>query len=734
MAGRVDGAGEAHPRPRHERVGRRRRLLEREALGQHPHPEVLLDPAQTLHHLRIGGGHPLPGLLEQPREHGGGVVLRAEVPADHEARRIARALRPRRAGEKIPVAGHNLPERHPGPGQLLACCPHPRDRIAHGPGPLESRRRLEPRQLLGAEQSAGDLEPERNRFDDPVALELEVDVGELAVDVHADRHAPCQQRAERRPRLLQSRRELHVPGGQAELVPCPEQVAGGVHDGGDLVPIVGDHRDLHWPRPPPVPGRADRQHRQVRLAERLGPGRPAREIPPHPLIGLQVPRQHLAPQHQPLEARAPRQRHVQLAVGEGAAGEVHDHPVQGLPLRLVDRDRPGQLHRQLRERADHLMHQRTALDAGARDLPGVLAHLLGAAVAQQHGDHRPVGVGADRRDPAERAVDPAIERVVVQQHHLRAHRDPQRLLGGLLESVGVPAGLRGEGLHRRGQTLEHLPVPCADDPVGRGERQPELVQPGLEVGVRPTVQLAPRLLEQRPFPHRVQQVHELVIALLAEHGRQLHHREGVLVEGAGGEEERRAVALLDPRRLAVGHHRRQLVQVADEHELHPAEGGAGPRAVLLERGGERIEEVRPHHRRLVDDQRVQLLQRLREASRVVGAAAHVLLGDAEREGEQAVDRVPVHVQRRDPSGCDGDRGAVGLLEIVPDQRRLAGAGLAGEEQVVAGVEVLEGGGELVGDHQRGRGRLSGRGGRRLGRRRGGLGPGRRSGGRRRRDI
>jgi hypothetical protein len=65
-----------------------------------------------------------------------------------------------------------------------------------------------------------------------------------------------------------------------------------------------------------------------------------------------------------------------------------------------------------------------------------------------------------------------------------------------------------------------------------------------------------------------------------------------------------------------------------------------------------------------------------------------------------MDRVPVHIQCRDPGGRDRDRRAVGLLEIVPDQRRLAGAGLAGEEQVVPGMQVLERRGELVGDRER----------------------------------
>src|SRR5699024_11177210 len=114
----------------------------------------------------------------------------------------------------------------------------------------------EPFALAGVQQVTRHFEPQRHRLDDPVALELEVDVRELLIHAHTDRHAPGEQRRERRPGLGQQGSELHVPRGDPELVARAEQVRGGVYDRGDLVTVVGDHRDLHWTWTPPVPGGA----------------------------------------------------------------------------------------------------------------------------------------------------------------------------------------------------------------------------------------------------------------------------------------------------------------------------------------------------------------------------------------------------------------------------------------------------------------------------------------------
>ena len=53
-----------------------------------------------------------------------------------------------------------------------------------------------------------------------------------------------------------------------------------------------------------------------------------------------------------LQARAARQGHVHLPVGEGAPPHVDDGPFKGLSLALVDRDGKGQPHRILGEGAD----------------------------------------------------------------------------------------------------------------------------------------------------------------------------------------------------------------------------------------------------------------------------------------------------------------------------------------------------------------------------------------------
>ena len=66
-----------------------------------------------------------------------------------------------------------------------------------------------------------------------------------------------------------------------------------------------------------------------------------------------------------------------------------------------------------------------------------------------------------------------------------------------------------------------------------------------------------------------------------------------------------------------------------------------------------------------------------------------------------MDRVPVDVQCCDPRGRDRDRGAVGGLQVVTDQRGFTRARLAGEEQVMTGMEVIERRLELLGDGESG---------------------------------
>ena len=113
--------------------------------------------------------------------------------------------------------------------------------------------------------------------------------------------------------------------------------------------------------------------------------------------------------------------------------QVHDQPVQRLALALVDGDRPRQLERQLRERSDHLPAQRTADDRRARRLPRERGDLGALPVRELDGDHEPAARLVDTDHPADRAVHPAMTLIVVDHHDLRAHFEPQLVIGGRIE-------------------------------------------------------------------------------------------------------------------------------------------------------------------------------------------------------------------------------------------------------------------------------------------------------------
>ena len=304
------------------------------------------------------------------------------------------------------MPGHDLPERHPGPRQLRARGAHPRHRIAHAPGPLERRRRRQPPALFGAQHPRRHLEPERHRLDDPVALELEIDVRELLVHPHAHRHAPGEQRRQAPatpppaagasctsrvviPNSSRAPNRSEV-GLITVLISSPSSVTTAISTG------RGRHRS------PTVP---HGEHRQVRLAENVSLRGAAREIAPHPLIRLQIPRQHLALQHQTLEARAARQRHIQLPVGESTAVRSTTTRSRVWPWDLWIVIAQASFIGSWVKVPTIWCTSEPPSTLGRGDLPGVLAHVLGAAVPQQHRDQRAVFVGLEGGDAAQGAVD-----------------------------------------------------------------------------------------------------------------------------------------------------------------------------------------------------------------------------------------------------------------------------------------------------------------------------------------
>ena len=110
-------------------------------------------------------------------------------------------------------------------------------------------------------------------------------------------------------------------------------------------------------------------------------------------------------QREARQAAAAGQRHVGLAVAEGAAAQVDVHPVEGLALALVDGDRPAEPQRQLLVGADLLPGDllRAPVVLVDQVLPGRPADLVLRPVLQLHRGP----VVAERRDDAPGAVDPA---------------------------------------------------------------------------------------------------------------------------------------------------------------------------------------------------------------------------------------------------------------------------------------------------------------------------------------
>ena len=110
--------------------------------------------------------------------------------------------------------------------------------------------------------------------------------------------------------------------------------------------------------------------------------------------------------------------------------------------------------------------------------------------------------------------------------------------------------------------------------------------------------------------------------------------------------------------LTVGDHRRELVEVTDQHQLDSAEPFPRAWAKSLQGDGQAVEQVSPDHRGLIDDQSVELLEGLREPTRVVITAADVLRGGALAEGEQAMDGVALDIESRDPRWGRHDHVAI----------------------------------------------------------------------------
>ena len=336
------------------------------------------------------------------------------------------------------------------------------------------------------------------------------------------------------------------------------------------------------------------------------------------------------------------------------------------------------------EGAGRLGDDLAAVQGEADEFPGVPADRHAFPAVAQPDQHFffivLVVVRLARGNPfhdADAAVDPAVGRVVADQHDLRARLEDEFGRGriGLPVEVAEDLGAGDEPLGRQaGEFFGVDPVRVA---VGGGQDDVELV--GARFERRPDLFVqageVPRL--HRVVANPIEQGDELGV-LLAIDLFQFDDLQIRVFERLGAEEVGRVVQRAEDLALARGDDRRQLVEVADEHHLHAAERHAALGPVLAQERVDAVEQVGAQHGRLVDDDGFQALVEFRSA-RGAALLAHLLRRHVEAEAEEAVHRLPADVERRDAGRGEDDRLPFRRGAVVRQQRRFPGSGPAGDE-------------------------------------------------------
>src|SRR5690606_5655719 len=180
------------------------------------------------------------------------------------------------------------------------------------------------------------------------------------------------------------------------------------------------------------------------------------------------------------------------------------------------------------------------------------------------------------------------------------------------------------------------------------------------------------------FANAIKDPDQIFIAL-AEHVSKLDVGCAVTVlQGRDTEEERAAKARLQ----VIGnfrflHDRRKLMQVPEQQQPYPAERLPWATAVDAQRLVDRPHQVRPHHRHFIDDEEFE------PAHDAAVAAAPDVIGPDQARGkaEKGMDRLSADVDGGEPGRGQHDALAGNDLTQAAQQRRLAGSGAAGDEQV-----------------------------------------------------
>ena len=180
---------------------------------------------------------------------------------------------------------------------------------------------------------------------------------------------------------------------------------------------------------------------------------------------------------------------------------------------------------------------------------------------------------------------------------------------------------------------------------------------------------------------------EEVAAVLPVHLVKLDHLQVDVVEAVGTEEVRGGVAQAEKFPLGfAADDRRELKQVPEQNDLHPAEGLATV-AVQAQAVVDRLHHVGADHADLIDDQDLQV----HEDALVAAVRPDIFrLQQPRWKVKEAVDGLPAYVQRR--HACGGQHHDVlagGALEYL-QEGRLAGPRPPRDEQVGPGFHPLEG--------------------------------------------